>query len=135
MTLLSGCRSLEVPSLDDSGSAAVSDALIDTVIQHCSQLRSILLFDCPYITGRSVATLTQSHTLITQVSIDDCGLREDDTTSKLYKSDIDVNGDDILYMDISRPNRHKPWVVDDDDTKHCRRIERCLDQDNTCLIS
>ena len=135
VALLSGCRSLESLSLDGSGSAAVSDTLIEVVIQHCSQLRSILLFDCPYITGRSVASLIQSRTRITQVSIDDCGLREDDTTSKLYKSDIDVNGDDIYYIDISRPNRHMPWVVDVDDTKHCKRIERYVDRDNTCLIS
>ena len=135
VALLSGCRSLEVLSLDGSGSSAVSDTFIETVIQHCSQLRSIHLFDCPKITERSVANLVQSRTRLTQVSIDGCGLREDDTTSKLYKSDIDVNGDDVYYIDISRPNCHMPWVVDDDDTKHCRRIERYADRDNTCLIS
>lgn len=133
VALLSRCTSLCVLSLHDS--AAVSDALVDTVIHYCILLHSIRFVDCPLITGRSVASLVQSSNQLSQISIKDCGLRESDATSGLYLHDKDPDGNATLHVDLSRPDRHKPWTPPDALSRHIQKFAETHTNDEGCIIA
>ena len=125
--LLTYCTSLDTLCL--RGLEAVSDTVVGTIIEHCKVLRIVYFSDCPLITGRSVASLVHSNSRLTQISIRYCGLREIDATRGLYNLNQEFYGSTTLCCDLSRCSRLKPWVVDQDDTKHADSIYPDLDTD------
>ena len=82
-----------------------------------------------------MASLVQSSTRLTRIDIKDCGLREEDTTSELYFRDQDADGEVSLYIDLTRPNKHKPWAPPCEGRRLVQKQVNALKNDEGYIIS